>query len=356
MKKRILIIGLLILILGLAEELLAGNKDRSGQAGATELLINPWARSSGWWGCNSASVRGLEAMHLNIAGTAFTKRTEVLFSHNIWLYGSDIKINSFGVTQALGKSGGVLGIGVSSMSFGDIIIRTVEQPEGGIGKFSPSFLNIGLSYAKAFSNSIYGGLNVRIINENTSDIRGQGIVFDAGIQYVTGLKEGEENIKFGISMKNVGPKMSYKGDGITFTGPMPGSTDNSVTMTLSHRSADFELPSLVNIGVAYDYNISKNHSLTGAATFTSNSFTNDQYSIGVEYRYLKMFMVRSGLLIEKDIFKKDESLSVFKGPSSGVTIELPIDKEKGSSFSIDFSFISTRNFGGCYNFGARINL
>ena len=26
----------------------AGNPDRIGQAGATELLINPWARSSGW--------------------------------------------------------------------------------------------------------------------------------------------------------------------------------------------------------------------------------------------------------------------------------------------------------------------
>ncbi|MBK5284896.1 MAG: DUF3308 domain-containing protein, partial [Bacteroidia bacterium] len=31
---------------------LAGNNDRAGQAGATELLINPWARSSGFGGAN----------------------------------------------------------------------------------------------------------------------------------------------------------------------------------------------------------------------------------------------------------------------------------------------------------------
>ena len=31
-------------------EVNAGNKDRVGQAGADELLINPWARSSGWGG------------------------------------------------------------------------------------------------------------------------------------------------------------------------------------------------------------------------------------------------------------------------------------------------------------------
>jgi hypothetical protein len=37
-------------------EMWAGNKDRAGEAGASELLINPWARSSGWGGANTASV------------------------------------------------------------------------------------------------------------------------------------------------------------------------------------------------------------------------------------------------------------------------------------------------------------
>jgi len=50
----------------------AGNSDRAGQAGATELLINPWSRSSGMAGANAASIRGLEAQYLNVAGMAFT--------------------------------------------------------------------------------------------------------------------------------------------------------------------------------------------------------------------------------------------------------------------------------------------
>ncbi len=36
---------------------LAGNPDRAGQAGATELLINPWARSTGWNGANSGMAQ-----------------------------------------------------------------------------------------------------------------------------------------------------------------------------------------------------------------------------------------------------------------------------------------------------------
>ena len=38
---------------------------RTGEAGASELLINPWAQSSGMAGANTASVRGLESVFLN---------------------------------------------------------------------------------------------------------------------------------------------------------------------------------------------------------------------------------------------------------------------------------------------------
>ncbi len=45
----------------------AGNPDRRGQAGATELLINPWDQSGGWIGINTANVRGIEAERMNVA-------------------------------------------------------------------------------------------------------------------------------------------------------------------------------------------------------------------------------------------------------------------------------------------------
>ena len=39
---------------------------RTGEAGASELLINPWAQSSGMSGANTASVRGLESVFLKL--------------------------------------------------------------------------------------------------------------------------------------------------------------------------------------------------------------------------------------------------------------------------------------------------
>lgn len=61
----------------------AGNGDRAGSAGSTDLLINPWARSSGWANANTAFCRGLEAQFMNVAGMAFTKKIELIFSHSM---------------------------------------------------------------------------------------------------------------------------------------------------------------------------------------------------------------------------------------------------------------------------------
>ena len=175
-------------------------------------MINPWARSSGWAGSNVAGVKGLESMFLNVAGTAFTKKTEILFCRTNYLKGTDININSFGLTQRVGETG-ALGLSIMSMDFGDIPITTVENPEGGIGTFSPQFINIALSYAKGFSDNIYGGLALKVISEKTANVSARGVAFDAGIQYVAGKYN---QIKFGISLKNVGPRMHFSGDGLSF--------------------------------------------------------------------------------------------------------------------------------------------
>ena len=97
MTYKFKISALAITSLLLSASVFAGNEDRVGQSGANELIINPWVRSAGWMNCNTSSVRGLEAQYLNVAGTAFTKKTEVGFSHTNWLKGTGISINSFGV-------------------------------------------------------------------------------------------------------------------------------------------------------------------------------------------------------------------------------------------------------------------
>ena len=329
----------------------AGNPQRAGQAGASELLINPWARTSGWGGANIAGVRGLEGIFSNVAGLAFTEKTELIFSQTQWLKIGDDEvadISSFGFSQKVGESG-VLGFSVMSMSFGDIEITTVDLPEGGIGFYSPKFMNIGVSYAKIFSNSIYGGVTVKMISEQISNVGANGVALDAGIQYVTGA---EDNLKFGISLKNVGPRMSFTGDGLSFRGIVGDGDDYK--MTVEQRSSELELPALLNIGLSYDVNVMQ-HRITGAGTFTSNSFQKDQYRLGGEYSYNEMFMVRLGYTYEDGIRTPSTRTTALRGPSAGFTVELPMGDE-GSTFGLDYSYRHTDPFQGSHTIGARINL
>lgn len=326
----------------------AGNPDRAGSAGAGHLLINPWARSSGLGNSYMASVKGVEASFLNVAGLAFVRKTELVFSNNQYLVGTGIRINSLGFGQRVGESG-ALGITVSNMNFGDIPITEENLPEGGIGSFSPNYSNIGLSYAKGFSNSIYGGLTVRLISEAIYNVRSQGVSFDAGIRYVTGEND---NLRFGIALRNVGPPMRYKGDGLSVTAIIP---TNGTSLTVEQRSEKYELPSLVNVGLAYDFLLSEKMKLTANAQFTSNSFTKDQFGVGAEFGFRDRFILRAGYQWEDGLTVEEDRTSVFTGPAGGLTVQIPTG-ENGTIIGLDYSYRVTNPFDGVHSLGVHIAL
>lgn len=355
MKKRYnQIVGLvLVCLLALPFSGMAGNEQRVGEAGASYLLINPWAAGSGWGGANTSFARGHEASFLNVAGTAHLAKTELLFTHTVLFKGADISLNAFGFSQKLGESG-VLSLSVNQFDYGEIPITTVDLPEGNIGTFHPSASVIALSYAKEFSNSIFAGLTVKLISESLADVAASGIAFDAGVQYITG---NEEQIHFGIAMKNVGPTMSFQGDGLSFRGVVP---ETEVDLTVLHRSAEYELPSLITIGGAYDFFMANDSRFTLALNFTSNSFTKDQFQLGGELMLRNILYLRAGYNYESGLnpFSDDYASreTAFTGPSFGASLQIPLNKENGTYFSLDYSYRDTNPFAGVHSIGARITL
>lgn len=335
----------------------AGNPERMGQAGASQLLINPYARNTGMAGSNASRVKGLEAQFLNIAGTAYTRKTEVMFNRSNWLQGTGIYINAFGLTQGVGETGAI-GFGVVSINAGDIPITTEEQPEGGIGTYNPTFYNISLSYAKMFSDNIFGGMNVKILSEQIPNASAKGVAIDAGIQYHTGKYD---NIHFGISLKNWGPKMTYHGDGLSRQVLITNADGRSYELTVNNRSAAFELPTLINISGSYDQyltgdstGLSKDHRLSFCGNFTSNSFSYDNFAFGVEYAWKEMLMFRAGTFLETGLYGSARR-NAYTGPSAGITFEVPFT-EKKSTIGLDYSYRFTNPFGGTHSFGLRLNL
>ncbi|MBQ4205579.1 MAG: PorV/PorQ family protein, partial [Bacteroidales bacterium] len=314
-----------------------------------ELLVNPWAVSSGWGNAGMASVKGVDAMWSNVAGISFVNTMDLNFSYTNWLAGSGTSVASFGGLVRVSESI-VAGLSFMSMSFGTIEKTTTENPDGGIGTFKPNLMNINIAVAKSFSNSIHGGFVLKIINEQIADMSGTGVALDAGIQYVTGLTD---NIHFGISLKNIGPTMKFKGDGLSIKTLFDGM-ESSITVV--QRADEFELPTQLNIAAAYDFNFADASRLTIAFNFNSNAFSKDQFIVGLEGSFRDILLLRGGYTFEKGIFKNiedPECSNVNKGLSLGASVQAPLNK-KGLKVCLDYSYRNTAHWKGTHSIGARI--
>ncbi len=354
MKRISKIIAVVALSLLSTSVVIAGNDDRRGTAGATELLVNPWARSAGWGSVCIANVKGLESFSTNIAGLSFVQGTEISYSFSS-MYGgksglnSGASLNAFGIAQRLFERG-VAGVFVSTMSAGNLKETTVEHPEG-VGTFSPTLMNINVAYAHSFTRSIHGGAVIKIISETTADVKGSGFGIDAGIQYVTGEND---NIRFGISLRNLGPAMSFEGTGMAVT--FPNSSGNN--MTVEFRSGSMELPTCLNIGASYDILFEKwEQRLTLAGAFTSNAFLKDNFTVGVEYSLLDCVMLRCGYVAQKDIFNEANRTTANTGFSAGGSFKLPLSKDDDApEIEIDYAYRMASPLKGTHTFGAIIRL
>ena len=352
MKKlfRTIVIASLTIIIGFTStEAFAGNKDRAGQAGANELLVNPWAASSGWGNAGMACIKGVDAMWSNVAGISFTNSIDIDFSYTNWLAGSGTSVVAFGLLARVSESI-VAGLSVMSMSFGEIQKTTTENPDGGIGTFKPSLMNINIAVAKSFSNSIHGGFVLKIISESIADMNGTGVAMDAGIQYVTGITD---NIHFGIALKNIGPTMKYSGDGLSYSVLFDGMASN---ITVVQRADEFELPTQLNIAAAYDFNFEHASRLTLAFNFNSNAFSKDQFIGGIEGSFRDILLLRAGYTFESGVTKSIEDsdcTNVNRGFSCGASVQAPLNK-KGLKVCIDYSYRDTAHWKGTHSVGARI--
>ena len=246
---------------------------------------------------------------------------------------------------------GVLGVYVMAMSFGEIDVTTEINPEGQgtAGTFSPSYMNINVAYAHSFTNTIHGGVNIKLVTESTDNVSATGFGIDAGIQYVTG--ENDE-LKFGISLKNWGPSMSFEGTGLSLQ--MINTGGNS--FTVETRSAEMELPTCLNVGLSYDFLFEKwDQRLTVAGSFTSNAFLRDNYTLGLEYGLLNLVQLRAGYIFQPGLWTNDAATAK-NGICAGASVDIPLSKKEGSDIglTIDYSFQSADPLKGTHAIGASL--
>jgi hypothetical protein len=149
--------------------------------------------------------------------------------------------------------------------------------------------------------------------------------------------------------------MKYKGDGLA---KQANYLVNSETASLESRSATYELPSMLSIGGSYDFIFNENHKLNLALAFSANSFSYDQYRLGLDYAFTAekvAFNIRGGYVYEKGLLSAENRANALVGPSAGFSVDALVG-EKKNALGIEYTARFAGVFGVIHTIGATISL
>ena len=338
MKNVLTLCLICLLLLGIVATVSAQNK-RVGTAAAPELLIPVGARDLAMGGSTIAVSQGVEAIHWNPAGLGRSGHSaEAMFSTMSYI--ADIGVQYGAVAGTFGQFGSI-GFSIKSLSFGDINLTTVDDPDGVGGRvFSPTYVTIGLTYARSLTDAISAGGSVKLITEQIHRVSASGVAFDFGVQY--SKVAGISGLSVGVAIKNIGSQMKFDGSGL-----MREAQAIDVRRPLQmfkSEAASFELPSVIEIGLTYQRVIAENLSGVVSGSFTNNNLFLDEYRLGGEVGYklesVQLFG-RAGLsIIQKD--QNAEQENVF-GACFGGGINT---SAAGIDITIDYAYRSAKFFDG----------
>jgi hypothetical protein len=283
-RKQSLLIFACLLIISVVS--LAGNKNRQGTAGAQELLIPVGARGLAVGSSGIASATGIDAIYWNPAGIVRTEsNVEAMFSQ--MQYVADIGV-SYGALNVNAGSFGNIAFTIKSLSFGDISRTTEDFPDGTGETFSPTFVTTGITYGKLLNDRISVGVTFNLIAEQIMSSSATGMGINAGVQY-NGL--AMPGLKLGIAVKNIGPNMTFSGSNLYRFGTIEADRDAQYYKV---DAASFELPTTMEIGLAYEKKIGDQHNFLLSTTFQNNNYSTDEYKFGGEYGYDNLLFLRGG--------------------------------------------------------------
>ncbi len=352
----------------------AGNPDRAGEAGAYELTMIPWARLAAFNYLYSARATGAEALRINVGGLAHAEGTEFLLGIGRYYLNGALRLSALGFAQPFGQGGdNVLGVELFALSGGEIQVTTEQDPEGTGAIVEPVFINVALAYARRFSEFIYAGVVVRSIYEAIQDVSAAGVALDAGVQYTTEVADNQV-LRFGVSLRNVGFPIRYRGPGLRRENKAPLGEH---PLTQEIPAEVFELPLLLHIGFSYDYRLPKCFRLTGLFGFTSNTFGDDVIGVGVEGSWKEMVFARIGYGIEKGLIapvglQRDlgyRKVNLRTGLSLGLGFQWMLRKprvssegsgaeesKQGTVLAIDYAFRPVGPLGNIHTLTVRLSL
>jgi hypothetical protein len=331
-KNKSRIIYLIMVMLLMTFDLFGGGGKRNGTGGAQELLIPISARGLAMSGAYTAGITGIDAVFYNPAGLSYSNNNaEAMFSYMNYI--ADINFSVAAVAVHFDDFGSI-GFNVRTLDFGDIPVTTVNNPEGTGSVFSPTYVILGVSYANALTDRIRVGVTANLITEEIQRTTASGVSFDAGVQYhgVGGI----DGLQLGVALLNLGASLSF--DGADLDARVNEVDGKRTAQFYSLNTSEFELPSILELGLAYEKQFTDQYRGVISTSFQNNNFSNDEYRFAGEFSYDDLLFLRGGYSYISEA--TDVTEEAIYGPTFGVGLKF----DQGMAITIDYAYRSVEYF------------
>lgn len=259
---------------------------KTGTTAAQFLKIPVGPRAIAMGGAFTATANDISAIYWNPAGLAMENSGEAGFNHINWF--ADINYDFAGVSTYI-DGVGTIGAYVSVLSTEDMMVRTLERPEGTGEYFSFGDLAIGISYARSLTDNFSIGFNAKYIREHIWHMSAVGFALDVGVLYKIPILN---EFRLAASISNFGTKMQLDGRDILLIYQSGAGDGNLINTKVELDSWD--LPLLFRVGVAADIIKNNTHRLTTAIDAVHPNDNTESLNLGLEYGWNDIFFVRGG--------------------------------------------------------------
>lgn len=270
---------------------------KTGTTAAQVLKLNVGPRAIGMGGAFTAVSNDISSMYWNPGGTANIMMSEAFFNHSS-LY-ADIKHDYAAFATNLSDFGTV-GLFVSVLSMDEMLVRTIENPEGTGEFFDAGALVMGLNYARFLTENFAIGFNFKYISESIWNMNASGFAIDIGTLYkIPVLNE----LRIAASVSNFGTKMQLSGRDITTTIQSGAGSNNLINTNIELDK--FDLPLLFRVGLSADVLKEGTSRLTTSVDAVHPNDHTEYINSGIEYSWNEIVFIRAGYnsLFERDTEK-----------------------------------------------------
>ena len=317
------------------------NVSKVATTAASFLEIGVGSRAIGMGGAFVAVADDATALYWNSAGIARLKKNEMVFIHTKWI--ADINYNYLGTVFPMGNAG-VLGISITSLSTDEMLVRTIDMPEGTGEKFGVGDIAIGVAFAKSLTDRFSIGFNTKYIQQKIWNMSATGFALDIGTLFTTQFN----GMKIGMSVSNFGGKMQMLGKDTFVNYDLAPSQDGSNDRIPANLKTDkFPLPIVFRVGLAMDILEGDLNKMTIAVDAAHPNDNTEFMNLGIEYSFNDFLFLRGGY---KNLFLLDseENLTLGAGLIYNVNKDVIVKVDysyqefgrltNAQSFSLAFEF------------------